>query len=123
MDAAVELPPVAGVAPLCAALAIPRATFYRRRQRQAAAEAPITGPVLVAAEGRHEAAPGPVIDVEAAASPTAAPARTQSPRALSDEERNLVLEIAPIPWTPDLCRQRTIAQVGFGLVRSLVAVV
>ena len=32
-------------------------------------------------------------------------------------------ELAPIPWTPDLCRERTIAQVGFGLVRGLVAVV
>jgi len=32
-------------------------------------------------------------------------------------------EIAPIPWTPELCRQRTSAQVGFGLVRGLVAVV
>jgi len=33
------------------------------------------------------------------------------------------IEIAPIPWTPGLCRQRTIAQGGFGLVRRLVAVV
>lgn len=32
-------------------------------------------------------------------------------------------EIAPIRWTPGLCRQRTIAQVGFGLVRGPVAVV
>jgi len=34
-----------------------------------------------------------------------------------------VSEIAPIPWTPGLCRQRIIAQVGFGLVRGPVAVV
>jgi hypothetical protein len=33
------------------------------------------------------------------------------------------LELAPIPWTPGLCRQRTIAQVSFGLVRGSVAVV
>jgi transposase len=32
-------------------------------------------------------------------------------------------ELAPIPWTPDLCRQRTIAQVDLSLVRSPVAIV
>jgi hypothetical protein len=29
-------------------------------------------------------------------------------------------ELAPIPWTPGLCRQRTIAQVGLDLVRGSV---
>lgn len=31
-------------------------------------------------------------------------------------------EIAPIPWTRELCRQRSIAQVGFGLIRGSVVV-
>jgi putative transposase len=89
MDAAVEIAPVAGVAPLCAALALPRATFYRRRDRHAA-EASSAAPGAAVAQGGHEAAPGPDVAADAAVT-SAAPARKRSPRALSDEERNLVL--------------------------------
>lgn len=92
MDAAIELAPMAGVASLCAALALPRATFYRRRERQAAVEVPSTTTAPAATEGRHEAAPGPAVTAAGPAStPPAAPTRKRSPRALSDEERNLVL--------------------------------
>ena len=91
MDVAVEMAPVAGVAPLCAALALPRATFYRLRQRQAVvATSPTTA--RAAAGGRHEAAPVPssAADSQASTLP-AATARRASPRALSEAERSLVL--------------------------------
>jgi hypothetical protein len=32
------------------------------------------------------------------------------------------LELAPIPWTPGLCRQGASAPVGFGVVRASVVV-
>ena len=40
----------------------------------------------------------------------------------ADAGRGMLTGFAPILWTVDLRRQRTIAQVGLGLVRGLVAV-
>lgn len=83
MDAAIEMACVAGVAPLCTALAVPRATFYRRRQRQAVAD------VCEATAEPAAAGHDPVVTDAARPAPTPAPKR--SPRALSEQERKLVL--------------------------------
>lgn len=82
MDAVVELAPVVGVAPLCTALGLPRATYYRSLGRTAEPVAPPPPPpALVATADAAQAVP-------AAAEPagTKTPKKA-SPRALSERER------------------------------------
>jgi putative transposase len=87
MDAAIEMAPVAGTAPLCAALGLSRATYYRRRELAATSgeAAPGTSPTAEAVE-QQSASSSPPAEV--------GPARKKaSPRALTDQERAAVVAV------------------------------
>jgi putative transposase len=89
MDAVVGQVPMVGIAPLCAALGVSRATFYRRREREPAVDSLVEKVVPAAAEGVRKAAGADgIVAVDPACAP---PAPKRSPRALSAEERSLVM--------------------------------
>ncbi len=73
------------MAPLCAALGLPRATYYRRRERAADSVAP-QPPSSPAVVTTSEAA-----QVVAAVEPADVTPKKSSPRALSEQERAAVL--------------------------------
>ncbi len=84
MDAAIEMGPVAGVALLCAALGLPRATYYRRRERAADSGAPQMPSI--------PAVLAPTVDVgRAAVDEVAVTQKKSTARALSEQERAAVL--------------------------------
>lgn len=114
MDTVVQHAAAVGIASLCAALGLARASLYRRK-RAVAGGAPSSdersgrSPVAASghgAEGATATPKGPVspTDVDAARNGTAlvvatptAPVKRTSPRALSDEERQRVLDVLHEP--------------------------
>jgi putative transposase len=117
MELAVEMAPRVGVAPLCFALGLSRATFYRHRQARpspvdtgadpeasagSTQDQSVRSPVVACGHGTEGATVPPSASLDettteaarSGAEPAVAPASTRcSPRALSGEERERVIAV------------------------------